>query len=370
MADPKRSLELLRALSELGFTDEAFARLHHFRVTNQRALISAHRHYCEKTRGFRPGGENDRVQQRLEMVLRAYRSGGFQSSDPRIFCALADASFFELPPLAMNGQVNPGRDKEEGNIVSEGKNVTWPPNLDVIPSSLLFDECVRQIETAYRDLGHGLGWRFLNVSKNVINARVKVAFITINPGGAVVPSDHPDASCENGLSHLVESWDGMPPGQSTLQVQVQGLFRALAQGLKFQRPFEDLMAESLISQFIPFRSPSISALPRKKESTEFGRKLWSRILPVVSPTIVICLGREVQRELRILIQTAMNGSEKSSRSYETGWGEYKADLDEYESPLGPVRLLYLPHLSRYQLFGNPICTQQMQVMIEALCDDL
>jgi len=370
MADPKKSLELLRSLSELGFTDEAFAHLHHFRLTDKKALISAHRYYCEKILVFQPGGENELVQQRLSMVLRAYRSGGFQSKDPSVFCALADAAFYELPPIGMNGQVNSGGGKKELELGSEDKSVKRSLDLTVNPSSILFDECVHLIESAYRRLGHGLGWRFLNVSKNVLNAPVKIAFITINPGGEVIPSDHPDASCENGLSHLVESWEGLPPGQSTLQLQVQGLFRALAQGLKFHGPFEDLMAGSLISQFIPFRSPTISALPRKEESIEFGRSLWGRILPVVSPTLIVCLGREVQRELRTLIQNSMDASEKSSRSYETGWGQYKADLDEYNSPHGPVRLLYLPHLSRYQLFGNPKCSPNIQILFEAVCEGL
>ena len=370
MADPKKSLELLRALTDLGFTDEAFAHLHHFRLTNKKALISAHRYYCEKILVFQPGGENELVQQRLDLVLRAYRSGGFQSKDPSVFCALADAAFYELPPIAMKGQVNSGGGKEEVELGSEEKSIKRSICVAESPSHYLFDECVRQIEATYLDLGHGLGWRFLNVSKNVLNAPVKIAFITINPGGEVIPPDHPDASCENGLSHLVESWDGMPPGQSTLQLQVQGLFRALAKGLKFHGPFEDLMAGSLISQFIPFRSPTVSALPRKEESIEFGRSLWGHILPVVSPTLIVCLGREVQRELRTLIQNSMDASEKSSRSYETGWGQYKADLDEYDSPLGPVRLLYLPHLSRYQLFGNPKCSQNIQNLIEAVCEGL
>lgn len=99
MTNPKKSLELLRALTELGFTDEAFTQLHHSRLKNQKALISAHRHYCEKIESFQGDGQNERVQRRLELVLTAYRAGGFRSSDPRVFAALADAAFHELPPL-------------------------------------------------------------------------------------------------------------------------------------------------------------------------------------------------------------------------------------------------------------------------------
>ena len=100
MANPKKSLELLQKLMELGFTDVAFTQLHHFRLKDRKALISEHRSYCEKIDSFQDDGENERVQRRLELVLEAYRSGGFRSSDPRVFAALADAAFHEIPPLA------------------------------------------------------------------------------------------------------------------------------------------------------------------------------------------------------------------------------------------------------------------------------
>lgn len=96
---PKRSLELLQTLVELGFTDAAFARLHHFRLKHRDARISEHRNYCEKIASFQDDGENERVQRRMELVLRAYQSGGFCSGDPRVFVALADAAFHEVLPL-------------------------------------------------------------------------------------------------------------------------------------------------------------------------------------------------------------------------------------------------------------------------------
>lgn len=98
--NPKRSLELLDQLEELGFNDEAFARLHHFRLKNRRDYISAHRRYCEKITSFKDDGENEGVQRRLARVLHAYRAGSFKSNDPRVFAALADAAFYEIPPLA------------------------------------------------------------------------------------------------------------------------------------------------------------------------------------------------------------------------------------------------------------------------------
>ena len=319
---------------------------------------------------FQAGGENERVQHRLDMVLRAYRSGGFHSKDPRIFCALADAAFFELPPLASRGMVDSYHIKEEESSSSSEMNSRGSSPLETQATNSLFENCVQMIESAYQDLGYSLGWRFLNVSRSVLSAPVRVAFITINPGGDSIPLDHPEASCEDGISHLVESWDRMPPGQSTLQLQVQGLFRALAEGLKFSGSFEELMEKSLISQFIPFRSPTVDSLLHWDQSVQFGRLLWARILPVLRPTLIICLGREVQKELRSLVPNAQACSPIMSRSYETGWGQYKADLDDFTSPFGLVRLLYVPHLSRYQLFNNPKCSNQMRIIIDAVCEGL
>ncbi len=66
--DPHRSLRLLQRLRELGFTDDDFARLHHSR-DRRRATIRAHLRYCLVTTRFRTGGNNARLQQKLEQEL-------------------------------------------------------------------------------------------------------------------------------------------------------------------------------------------------------------------------------------------------------------------------------------------------------------
>ena len=249
-------------------------------------------------------------------------------------------------------------------------NVQSPTSQAVAHSSTHFDECVQEIEIAYTGLGHRLGWRFLNVSRNVLSTPVKVAFITINPGGDSIPPDHPWPSCEAGVSYLVERWGDTSPGQSKLQIEVQGLFRMLSQYLLFPGLFQELMAQSLISHFIPFRSPTFAELPRQQESIEFGRQLWRRILPIVSPRLIVCLGREVQKELRSLIPGVMGGIAARNQSFETGWGQYTADIHDFHGPFGTIRLLYLPHLSRFQLFTSQKCSQQMSIILGAACKDL
>ena len=99
MANPKLTLTLLDQLESVGFTDKAFLRLHHSRVRGWRAAIKAHRDYCNKVSEFQRDGDNHRVQIRLKLVLDAYRKGGFRSARERVFLALADAAFAEVPPF-------------------------------------------------------------------------------------------------------------------------------------------------------------------------------------------------------------------------------------------------------------------------------
>jgi hypothetical protein len=229
----------------------------------------------------------------------------------------------------------------------------------------LFDECVTDIDVAYKQLEHTLGWRFLSVSRSVLEKPSKIALITLNPAGSAIPPDHPWASCENGSSYLVESWDGLVPGTSKLQTQVRRLFAALHTALRLHGNSDDLLEQALISHFIPFRSPRFADLPHKKESVAFAQRLWTKLLPHVRPNLIICLGRDAQKELRLLIGTALGAKLYESKSYRTGWGDYTADIDTFAAEHGDVRLLFLPHLSTWTLFTSPKCAVDMLIIIEA-----
>lgn len=241
-------------------------------------------------------------------------------------------------------------------------------NEPISPSSnTLFEQCVSDIERAYDELGHNLGWRFLSVGKDVLNAPVEIALITLNPAGNVIPPDHPMASCESGVSYLVESWGNSKPGQSELQIQVQRLFYMLAVEMDFQGTYQQLMEKSLIAHFIPFRSPRLKALPCKSESFELGRRLWHRLLRVCSPKLIICLGRDVETELLKLTPVATVSRLETSTSYPTGWGSYTATIHEFTTRQETIRLLFLPHLSTFKLFTSANCTNHMPAIIRAAC---
>ena len=57
----KKYLELLRALKEPDFADEAFSRLPHFRFKDRRDYISSLQGYCKKTASSQGDGQNEIV---------------------------------------------------------------------------------------------------------------------------------------------------------------------------------------------------------------------------------------------------------------------------------------------------------------------
>ena len=238
-----------------------------------------------------------------------------------------------------------------------------------LPHPLLFDTLVAEIKAEYARLEHTLGWRFLNVSSNVMNGTKRVALITLNPGGDHIPEDHPDASCENGASYLVEQWGDAAPGQSTLQLQVQLLFAELATKLRYSGTPNQLLESSLVSQFIPFRSPNFEQLPRRQESITFARTLWSRVLAATKPRLIVCLSREVERELIGLIPECLGARRVESIPLPTGWGNYNAETTTFKQSSQTLRLLYLPHLSTWKLFTSQKCRAFMPAIIHAAVGD-
>jgi hypothetical protein len=97
--DTMQTLALLDKLTNLGFNDEAFWRLHHFRQQNKKESIASFRRYCKKTSTFRREGPNGRVHERLVFVLNKYREHYLPHGQTNIFIGLAEAAFDEIPPV-------------------------------------------------------------------------------------------------------------------------------------------------------------------------------------------------------------------------------------------------------------------------------
>jgi hypothetical protein len=236
-----------------------------------------------------------------------------------------------------------------------------------------FEAAVSRIERAYLALGHTLGWRFLTGPKATLSSGADIGFITLNPGGKSESTEHPRASCENGNAYLTETWPGSSPGAAPLQRQVQMLFRALKAKIGDDSSLADFMdTEVLSAYFIPFRSPSIAALPCRKESLTFAVGLWEGIFASWSPRLILTIDNESFREIVNILSARPSARRIDARRFPTGWGDYQADVVRLSGvrEVGPVTIARLPHLSRFQLFGNPARATQLEAFLGYLVQQL
>ena len=104
MRNRKQTIAYLEQLQMLGFTNEAFGQIHHFREKGRKETIQGHRAYCEKmkTDYFDDDQNNERVQIRLEMILRCFKKYHQKASAnkdiDKLFVHLADAAYVLVPP--------------------------------------------------------------------------------------------------------------------------------------------------------------------------------------------------------------------------------------------------------------------------------
>ena len=71
---PKRTIELLKFLSDAGFSDEDLRIIHH----KPEITIKQHLEYCEGIEKFmNEDSKNVMVRDRLETIMREYERGGF-----------------------------------------------------------------------------------------------------------------------------------------------------------------------------------------------------------------------------------------------------------------------------------------------------
>ena len=234
---------------------------------------------------------------------------------------------------------------------------------------LHFEDCVGRIEQAYRDLGHSLGWRFLSGPRRTFAESTEFAFVTLNPGGnrEYYPG-HSRESSENGSAYWIESWDGKPPGESHLQIQVHRLFEVVVEIASSNETSVQDFVESkvLTGHFIPFRSPSIDTLHRRRESEDFAKDLWTDILASWTPPVILTMGGDVFRGMDRILRKRLGAASQKEHVFETGWGGIVSRFADFHLPRngGRVRLVGIPHLSRYKLFSHPKYDQNARRFLE------
>ena len=244
-----------------------------------------------------------------------------------------------------------------------------------LPSSVLsdlFSDCVKEIESEYRRLGHQLGWRFITGPKATFSPHTEVAFISLNPGGDIDLPDHPHESSEQGSAYLIECWKGKAAGTENLQIQFQRLATTLQQHFGDKSSLADYInTKILTAHFIPFRSQRFETLHAKAESINFGRKLWERIFKFILPRTIITLDPEAFGAISEIISSS-GGVQLSHERFQTGWGAgtrkpIGCEVRKYRQASKMVTILRLPHLSTYKLFSREECAPCLSEIFGYVC---
>ncbi|MEI4235332.1 uracil-DNA glycosylase family protein [Roseovarius sp. D22-M7] len=191
--------------------------------------------------------------------------------------------------------------------------------------------------------GPALGWRLLYSPRRVLSG-ARVAFIGFNPGGRYIDQTHGEFSAEAGSAYRKEVEDWNP--SSSLQEQVMALFHRLD-----VEP-EDVLAGNLV----PFRSPSEDSLPGASDAVIFGKNLWTQILAVARPSLVVSMGAKTNREISRLLLV------HDITKYPTGWGNYTASRGTFAGGTW----IGLPHLSRFGIMKRSASQTPMDQLFREL----
>jgi hypothetical protein len=91
---PQQTIQLLDLLSSYGFADEDLRIVHHM----DGFTIQRMRDYCERTQSFRDDSTNEKVRDRLQMILAMFLAGNFtRPAQQGVFNDLARAAVREIP---------------------------------------------------------------------------------------------------------------------------------------------------------------------------------------------------------------------------------------------------------------------------------
>lgn len=241
----------------------------------------------------------------------------------------------------------------------------------------VFESAVALIKSPEALRLHRGGWRFLCVSKAVLTTTPQIALITLNPGGTEDTLHSAAESCEHGCAYLAEEWSGNEAGHHPLQLQVQALFKEIHQRLLPEQSANALMNQSLIGYFVPYRTPSAQRSESKNmegltdEDYKIGEQLWGPIFRLHAPRLVFTIDRETFKRLEKILFA--NGGSKKLPPISTGWGNIKAEIAEGFGPNGPLRLVRLPHLSRFKIFNRvnkPEAVHLVEQMMDIICHGL
>ncbi len=228
----------------------------------------------------------------------------------------------------------------------------------------LYEGMYDKTESMYARLGHSLGFNPPIVSSvRAFEAKPRLLLMGLNPAGS---RDYPEHRGRYRFEHqdgyLGTSWDGYPTGQSPLQKQVGQLLRHLQRRVGDDGPL-DLFARNRVvsASLIPFRSPSEASLHNRPASLDFARTLWGEVLGVWRPQYVVCFGGTPFNVISSLL-----GMPSEARDYDPRW-QGLLRLRVFDDG---VRLLGVPHMSRFPIFGRAASAPAINSAFDDLFDRL
>jgi len=147
------------------------------------------------------------------------------------------------------------------------------------------------------------------------------------------------------------------------------MYKGLAKRLEHPSPTQ-LMDETLAVNFCPFRSPSWERLVNRAQSVAFSVELWSAMLDILEPPVVICLGETATRHLAAAMESQGWRQRQAPEVRPVHWGPQTYALSWYDSPHGRTLLVRLPHLSRFRIFGRPASRPAVEQLTSAITTGL
>ncbi len=144
------------------------------------------------------------------------------------------------------------------------------------------------------------------------------------------------------------------------------MFDKIREKTNYEGSGDELLESSLSAYFIPFRSPDLDNMRHKKEAFDFGEKIWLQVLKTIQPELFICIDKKTAKRLGKTIETAYSLPESRSCEVPTGWGDYTADIVEFGNN-AEIKLLRLPHLSRFTLFTREASEEEIENIFSQFC---
>ena len=111
-----------------------------------------------------------------------------------------------------------------------------------------------------------------------------------------------------------------------------------------------------MAYFIPFRSPSFKELHAEKDSIRFSLNLWREIFFTTHPKLIICNGKTVFNNVKEICTEYLD----YLPPVQLNWGDKTGQVLKYEK----LRVLGLPHLSRFKIFSRSECKKPIERLLE------